>query len=377
LFDPIVDKLGELAGRIQPPLLRLANTITNTLLPVFTDLANAIAGETDKIDSLFIKGLVKGFQTFGTIVGGVFTATVVVVQGWGVILGGVLSAVNSLLGTSITGFDVIATLLAGKLFLAIAGFLIGLKSVVTVLALLRIGIIALTAVSAPWLAAIGLITGAMAVLISQMTPEQWQAFGEVVVGVWTAIKDAVTGVINELVEAWTSARDQIIEALQPVIGFFDNLIGKIKQAIEFSRKLASSFGGGGGQQQGQGFAHGGRVRGPGTSRSDSIIARVSDGEFINRARAVQYYGVRFFERLNNLQLPRFAEGGSVGITTPAVEFAGQRAGSTRVLNLTLPDGTTFNNMLIDDDTADRVISYAVRKKTRSAGRRPNWSGGGK
>jgi hypothetical protein len=60
------------------------------------------------------------------------------------------------------------------------------------------------------------------------------------------------------------------------------------------------------------FATGGQVRGPGTSLSDSILARLSAGEFVVRAQAVRNYGLGFMERLNSLALPRFAAGGPVG-----------------------------------------------------------------
>ena len=68
-----------------------------------------------------------------------------------------------------------------------------------------------------------------------------------------------------------------------------------------------------------GFASGGPVRGPGTSTSDSIPARLSDGEFVMRARAHAYYGTDFMRKLNALQLPRrgYAEGGAV--SAPNVE----------------------------------------------------------
>jgi phage-related protein len=63
-----------------------------------------------------------------------------------------------------------------------------------------------------------------------------------------------------------------------------------------------------------GFQTGGSVRGPGTSTSDSIIARVSRDEFVVRAAAVRKYGVSFFEALNSMRMgvSRFANGGTAG-----------------------------------------------------------------
>lgn len=59
-------------------------------------------------------------------------------------------------------------------------------------------------------------------------------------------------------------------------------------------------------------ATGGILRGPGTGTSDSILARLSNGEGIINARAVQHYGPDLVHRLNRMQLPRFATGGVMG-----------------------------------------------------------------
>ena len=56
------------------------------------------------------------------------------------------------------------------------------------------------------------------------------------------------------------------------------------------------------------FASGGLVRGPGTSTSDSILARLSDREYVVRAAAVDHYGTDFLDRLN---AKRLASGGPV------------------------------------------------------------------
>ncbi|MEQ7921140.1 phage tail tape measure protein [Xanthomonas sp. WHRI 1810A] len=59
------------------------------------------------------------------------------------------------------------------------------------------------------------------------------------------------------------------------------------------------------------FARGDMVRGPGTGTSDSILARVSNGEFIMRAAAVRHYGPALLRSLNERRLPGFAVGGEV------------------------------------------------------------------
>lgn len=73
-------------------------------------------------------------------------------------------------------------------------------------------------------------------------------------------------------------------------------VGTIK--VGNSRVNAGQFGG----------ATGGEVHGPGTATSDSIPARLSDGEFVMKAAAVDRYGVGLMHAINNLS---FADGGLV------------------------------------------------------------------
>ena len=85
--------------------------------------------------------------------------------------------------------------------------------------------------------------------------------------------------------------------------------------------LGSLFGGGGGGgglggllSLGAslfGFQDGGLVRGPGTGRSDSILARISNGEYIVNAAATRRYGP-ILEAINSGRIPRFQEGGLAG-----------------------------------------------------------------
>lgn len=64
----------------------------------------------------------------------------------------------------------------------------------------------------------------------------------------------------------------------------------------------SGAGPGGGGDGGGGTASaktGGKVKGPGTKTSDSIPIRVSNGEYIIKAAAVDHYGKSFFDHINN------------------------------------------------------------------------------
>ena len=57
-------------------------------------------------------------------------------------------------------------------------------------------------------------------------------------------------------------------------------------------------------------ASGGLVTGPGTATSDSIAARLSNGEYVVKTAAVKHYGVDFMNALNNMSLQSGSMGGA-------------------------------------------------------------------
>lgn len=86
------------------------------------------------------------------------------------------------------------------------------------------------------------------------------------------------------------------------------------------------------------FAKGGHIQGPGTGTSDSILARLSDGEFVIKASSVRKYGTNFLYSLNNgfvpnHLMPRFATGGLVGAS---VEGASAIASNIQSGDVTVP-----------------------------------------
>lgn len=71
-----------------------------------------------------------------------------------------------------------------------------------------------------------------------------------------------------------------------------------------------------------GYATGGLVSGPGTGTSDSIFAKLSNGEYVMRADAVSMFGTGLLDQMNAGQLPAFALGGGVGESGPQLEVTG-------------------------------------------------------
>lgn len=100
-----------------------------------------------------------------------------------------------------------------------------------------------------------------------------------------------------------------------------------------------------------GHARGGHIRGPGTGTSDSILARLSNGEFVMRAAAVRAYGPALLEKMNGLRIPKFADGGMIGAAMSApVGQAGRDLGRVD-LNI---GGETISLLADQQNFADLV-----------------------
>lgn len=104
-----------------------------------------------------------------------------------------------------------------------------------------------------------------------------------------------------------------------------------------------------------GHATGGYIKGPGTGTSDSIPARLSNGEFVIRSEAVKRYGTNFLNAVNDgtfariyTKVPRFAEGGLVKEATNNVgNNMAQSMGG--VIGQHMSNTATFNVALVRDE----------------------------
>jgi hypothetical protein len=118
-----------------------------------------------------------------------------------------------------------------------------------------------------------------------------------------------------------------------------------------------------------GMAEGGEVHGPGTTTSDSIMARLSRGEFVNNAKSVAHYGTDLFHALNNMTFPGFAMGGLV--PSPVRLSGGGSAPATSTVNLSI-DGRSFGSLRGSKSTVDDLSAFAISRQTSAAGSNPSW-----
>lgn len=186
--------------------------------------------------------------------------------------------------------------------------------------------------------------------------DNWEKVKKGVENAWEAVKDSA------LVKFLTSVLDLVTK----IWGFFSQIAGAPKTLPNSPGSPNSSNAT---PAQTPGLAGGGQVHGPGTTTSDSVLARLSRGEFVVKAAAVQNYGASLFHALNNMQLPGFATGGLV--PSPVRLAGGGAAQATSTLNLSL-DGRSFNGFRGPKSTVDELSSFAIARQTSAAGNNPSW-----
>jgi hypothetical protein len=135
----------------------------------------------------------------------------------------------------------------------------------------------------------------------------WNGFVQFFASLAGTLSAIAAGIATAITTAFTSAADAAIGAFRrlydSIAGFFDRFISK---ARDLASAVASAFGGVPAAAEGGivSRAGGGVVRGPGTSTSDSILAWLSNNEFVHRARAVRYYGLQVMQALNDMRISR-------------------------------------------------------------------------
>ena len=116
------------------------------------------------------------------------------------------------------------------------------------------------------------------------------------------------------------------------------------------------------------YASGGMVSGPGTGTSDSILARLSNGEFVSDANTTSFFGADFFLNLKRMArsgnrpspimngIPAFANGGLV---------SGQGMGETRVVIQNSGSPKEARNVSVEQDAQGTVVNIILEDISRN------------
>ena len=104
-------------------------------------------------------------------------------------------------------------------------------------------------------------------------------------------------------------------------------------------------------------ATGGYITGPGTGTSDSIPAYLSNGEYVIKAAAVDYYGVDTLHKINTM---RFADGGLVGSQQTSVNASVSFPSDGLAISGSLDVGGGVLLPLVDARISRRMTDEAER-----------------
>lgn len=116
-------------------------------------------------------------------------------------------------------------------------------------------------------------------------------------------------------------------------------------------------------------ATGGKLRGPGTGTSDSILMWGSNGEWMIRQRAAQYYGDSFMNAINNMQLPRYAMGGAIGESASRATAGLSSAVQDRALQPAYFNIPGVGQVPVQIDRAtSRTLEQKLRREALKVGR---------
>ncbi|MGQ3049855.1 MAG: hypothetical protein ACT6Q8_24230 [Niveispirillum sp.] len=235
----------------------------------------------------------------------------------------------------------------------------------------------------------------------------WQAIGDTILAVLRITADAILALMIEtsaailraiqfilidplaflLRAAWDGLVAGFDLAAAAIATRFDALVSRLKAA---AASVAAALGIGGDDQQTQATqtgsaivsrAVGGYVSGPGSGTSDSILARLSNGEYVLPARIVRQLGMPFLEALRRRgldalsMLQGFADGGLVA-AGPRLAMPQQMSASSsggRPFVLQLPGGESFAGRM-QQDVAQQLGSTLRRSYAARVGKLPRWAG---
>lgn len=293
-----------------------------TVVGVMRDLMAMVRGQDGRVKNTWLLEARDQVVEFGASVRQAITGIVIpAFQGFMRLMGTLAQGINAIFGTDFSAQSVAIALAIAQ----ISGALGVLTAALNV---------ARTAWLVMWAAAGGPVTliiaglAAIGVLfyifwdeIKALAGDAWDWIVEGAESAWESIGDAAT----DFIETWKVGAQSLVEDLVApfrqaadwISDIWDGVLSMIQRVIDLARRAAGAVGIGGGNREAPaatpGYAGGGVVRGPGGPTSDSVLARLSAGEFVVQARAVRQYGLALMEALNQgrLQLPGFADGGMV------------------------------------------------------------------
>lgn len=188
-------------------------------------------------------------------------------------------------------------------------------------------------------------------------------------------RSSVISAWSGMVEAMESRFSSLVGVVQSVASQIERILASVAASIARTAAAARSAGSSR-SNSGLGtsrFASGGSVSGPGTGTSDSILAWLSNGEFVIKSASVRKLGLPLLNALNSgrfdfssalsaaMAVPRLATGGPVAAPAGA---------SLRPVTVNF-GGQSFS-MMAGGDVVRELQKAAISDQTATTGRMPSW-----
>jgi hypothetical protein len=181
-----------------------------------------------------------------------------------------------------------------------------------------------------------------------------------------ALANGIVTFLNDISDGTQDVADSFRQLALSVVSSLHQMLTKML-AVKMMESMMKVFGGGNsyGQAIGAaagalaGNAEGGLITGPGTGTSDSIIRRLSNGEYVIRAAAVRSLGLPFLDALNGMKSRptyAFAGGGPVG------PVAGIGGDFTHTMNIGLDRGLILE--VLESPEATKINARQMGKNPR-------------
>jgi hypothetical protein len=444
VFAPIVTEaalaLSDAIARNRAQIVAFVEQGLARAVPLIRDFINALTGNDAAVESQWVLQARDNIIAFGEAIKAVFFG--VVIPAYEALKGAAqlaADAINAFTGGNITAEEILISLAIAKivgafgliapaiglvvnafklLYLAIGAFPTAVKVITAGIAVIKTAALGLLAPGG----ALALLVGWPALLVLAL------AAGVVLLYVyWDEIKAAALDVYNylvdlfaatgewiadgfragiaDIVDLWQRIKDAAAELwadLQTGFGktwetiertaqrFVDRLVVQLRRLRDAFRELESRNRERASETTArqQAFASGGYVRGPGSGTSDSILARLSNGEFVIKAAAVRHYGPQLLAALNSMRLPKgrlpgFNMGGLVHGLTAGISGALPRyatgglvavpSSGGRPITLNI-DGQAISGLTASPAAVEQIERFASSRLIRSTGRRPGWMG---
>ena len=193
-------------------------------------------------------------------------------------------------------------------------------------------------------------------------PSVAERIADVTTKSFQGMEDALTNFVTTGKLDFSSLVDSILADIariavqQAIIGPLSGILSGVFGGASAAAGGSSGFFGG---------AAGGLVTGPGGPRSDSILARLSDGEFVVNAASTKRHR-SLLEAINSS--PRFQQGGLVGIPPTAVPQTAEGGVVVQVIDqrTTAPDDESMSVSESRGPDGSRLVRITIRDSVRAS-----------